>query len=220
MSGFSNYRAVIFDMDGLLLDTERLFIRAYEISCKDLCIDTSRSLIMSVYGVNSATTVDLFSKYFRDTVFGQTLFNQIKKRYEDLLEEGPVSLKPGVPQILKEIQRERIQMCVATSTSLSPARLRLTKAGILSYFQFVIGGDQVENGKPAPDIYLRVAHQLGVQPESCLVFEDSDNGVRAARGAGMTVIQVPDLAPPCEEVVNFKHLVVPSLLSAIEILRE
>lgn len=218
MSKFLQYRAIVFDMDGLLLDTEQLFIEAYENACEDLNIDINRSLIMRTYGTNEARTTEIFSNHFGNKVFAKKLFSQIRERYNELTSKDPIKLKPGVLEILTYAQNKSLPMAVATSTSLTSATNKLSDTSILRYFQFVMGGDQVKNGKPHPEIYLSVADRLGVQPNCCLAFEDSDNGVRAAHSAGMTVIQVPDLAAPCEEVVNFNHLIVPSLLSALKII--
>jgi beta-phosphoglucomutase-like phosphatase (HAD superfamily) len=102
-------------------------------------------------------------------------------------------------------------MAIATSTRYHDAVNALESAGNRDYFKFVIGGDHVTNSKPDPEIYLKTAYKLDVDPKECIVFEDSENGVKSAHAAGMNVIQVPDLAPPSEEIKRLGHRIYDSL---------
>jgi beta-phosphoglucomutase-like phosphatase (HAD superfamily) len=102
-------------------------------------------------------------------------------------------------------------MAVATSTRTKRATEKLGDAGLLDYFKIVIGGDQVEQGKPDPEIYLKAASALSSAPSRCLALEDSANGVKAAVAAGMTVVQIPDLVPPSDELLQLGHIVLSSL---------
>jgi len=114
-------------------------------------------------------------------------------------------------ELLEHVKRIQIPVAVATSTRSTHALDRLAKAGLLDYFEFVVGGDQVKNSKPNPEIYLTATEKLQCDPKNCLAFEDSENGVRAALGAGLRVIQVPDLVVPSAEVVALGHTILASL---------
>mgnify|MGYP000072935976 CR=1 FL=1 len=102
-------------------------------------------------------------------------------------------------------------MAVATSTRTDRAKVKLSDSGILDYFDIIIGGDQVSNSKPDPEIYLKAASELSSEPSKCLAFEDSPNGVKSAVAAGLTVIQVPDLVQPDEDLLKMGHIVLGSL---------
>ena len=217
VSDIYQYKAVIFDMDGLLLDSERLYIDAYEVACLDLNVRIELSLMMSTYGTNEVRTLEIFTKHFGNSNFAEKMLNQISENYHNLISEKPIELMPGVLRLLNYIRSKEIPMAVATSTPYNSATTKLADSGVLDFFKLVVAGNQVSNSKPDPEIYLRAATRLEATPESCLAFEDSDNGVKSAYAAGMTVIQIPNLAPPCEEVIAFKHLVLPSLDSVAEL---
>lgn len=217
MPDIFQYKAVIFDMDGLLLDSERLYIDAYETTCLDFKVKADLPLMMSTYGTNKTRTLEIFTEYFQSSDFAEKIFNRILDNYNDLISERPIELMPGALRVLNFIRSKEIPMVVATSTSYGSAIIKLADSGILDYFNFVVGGDQVLNSKPDPEIYLNAATHLEQVPESCLAFEDSDNGVKSAYTAGMTVIQIPHLAQPSEEVVAFKHLVLPSLDTVVDL---
>jgi beta-phosphoglucomutase-like phosphatase (HAD superfamily) len=118
--------------------------------------------------------------------------------------------------LLEHVSSLGIPTAVATSTRTERAREKLLRAGVLDRFHEVVGGDQVAHSKPSPDIYLRVAELLRVRPRGCLALEDSDNGVRAALAAGMTVVQIPDLLSPSADVLELGHIVLTSLAEVAE----
>ena len=122
-----------------------------------------------------------------------------------------VPLKNGATELLARLTALAIPIAVATSTSSDRARQKLRSAGILTHFTAVIGGDQVTNSKPHPDIYANAADVLGVTPAKCLALEDSENGVRSATSAGMTVIQIPDLVQPTQALRSLGHIILNSL---------
>ena len=206
-----NPRAVIFDMDGLLLDSERIALAAFNAACAHFAIGDQMPVFMRCVGTNSA----LGAQVLREGLAGKAdhvEFGRVwEARYAEAIAAAPIPLKDGVVELLEHLRDVALPAAVATSTATPRAMQKLERAGILGYFAAIVGGDQVARSKPQPDIYLRAAALLGADPEACLALEDSENGVRAALAAGMTVVQVPDLVAPTRELEALGHAIVASL---------
>lgn len=129
----------------------------------------------------------------------------------EMIEAGQLRPKPGVTELLAWLQERRVPKAVATSSARAKAMHHLWTTGVLNRFGAVVTRDEVERGKPHPDLYLRAAERLGTPPDRCLALEDSYNGVRAARAAGVSVVMVPDLLRPTEEMRSMCEAVVPDL---------
>ncbi len=138
------------------------------------------------------------------------------KEYQKLTEGRPLPLKKGVEELLGHIEKMGKPMAVATSSDHERARAKLQHSGILHFFDHIVGGDQVRRSKPDPEIYLKAASALMSEPSRCLAFEDSENGVKAALAAGMTVVQIPDLVFPDEKLLALGHIVLGSLADMLE----
>jgi len=204
-------KAAIFDMDGLLLDSEKICLDTFLAACQSIGFEPDLKVYYSVIGCNPQKTKQLLIEgYGADFPYDQIkaiwYANYVKKAYD-----MPVPLMKGVVHLLDRLKTARFPIAVATSTSHSLALIKLKNANILQYFDVVIGGDQVAKSKPFPDIYLKAACQIKQNPSDCYAFEDSTNGVRAALSAGMQVIQVPDLISPNEEVRRWGHQIARSL---------
>ena len=205
------YKAAIFDMDGLLLDTERIFRDAFKKTCEVLGYEFDKSLFVKLIGTNSVKTKEImingFGKGFNYDIFRDNWLWNVK----DYLSNNSIPVKEGAVKILEKIKAIPLPMAVATSTKYSDAVKSLESTGILNYFNFIVAGDQVSKGKPDPEIYRMTADKFGVMPDECIVFEDSENGVKSAYGAGMDVIQVPDLLEPSIELKSRGHRIYDSL---------
>jgi HAD superfamily hydrolase (TIGR01509 family) len=209
--------AVIFDMDGLLVDSERVAMRglamaAHEVG-RDLTDEFSRSLIGISADASLALTIDHFGAPFDSIGFLELAGAHTR----ELINQGQLKRKPGTSEFLDFLDEQRIPKGVATSSSREKARLHLEAAGLLRHFDHVITRDDVARGKPFPDLYLCAAERLNALPHRCLAFEDSYNGVRSAFAAGMRVIMVPDLLPPTDAMRTMTLMVLDDLHAACRI---
>lgn len=194
-------RGVIFDMDGLLLDSERLALDLALAISAELGRPWPRSLGLGLVGLNSRDAVAVIQRqmgadYPVDT--HQRLFGE---RYEDLIQAGRIPLKPGVEALFDLLDALAIPRAIATSTRRSRATPKLAGVGLAGRIHRMVCGDEVAAGKPAPDIYLAAAGLLGLAPADCLALEDSNAGIRAALAAGTRPLMVPDLLSPAEDVL-------------------
>ena len=205
------FEAIVFDMDGLLLDSERIVLDAFLLVCEHFELGDRTELLKQCIGTNRDYTRARMTEAFGSGVDFNEFQNMWTLKHEEIVGDDAMPLMDGARELLDLIQRLDIPRAVATSTRSAQALDRLEKADLLHYFEFVVGGDQVTNSKPDPEIYLAATQKLGCNPTSCLAFEDSENGVRAALGAGLRVIQVPDLVAPSANVRALGHTILASL---------
>ena len=194
--------AVIFDLDGLLADTEVISLKVYQELLRDFGIPFTEETYSRDYsGHREEENVQRFlDTYDLPWNFDQTL----EKVYEleaQILAKG-VNLKKGAKNLLTYLQREGIPIALATSSVESRARMILDSNGILSLFGHLVFAKDVKRSKPYPDIFLKACSDLNVLPENCLVLEDSEAGIEAASRAGIPVICIPDLKIPAQFFLN------------------
>ena len=191
-SDITDFDAIIFDMDGLLLDTEKLSYESFVTTAASydqrLQFDDYRQLI----GRNAKTGIDILRKMLPATIDAAKFKDDWLDVYRQLLDHH-IEVKPGAHQLLACLEKMQIPRAVATSSSGTKARAILDRVGLWQYIPHLTGGDEVQAGKPAPDVYLDAAKKLGVDAPRCIAFEDSETGITAALAAGMRVIQIPDL---------------------------
>ena len=190
----SQIKAVIFDMDGLLLDTETLSFESFIATAARYDLDVGIDDYRDMIGLNAATGIDILRAMLPQHIDAVAFKNEWLDVYRQLLLDD-VPVKAGAHAFLASLHEMDMPRAVATSSSGQKARAILQKTGLMSYIQYVTGGDEVPTGKPAPDVYLDAARKLGIGTGDCLALEDSNNGTTAALAAGMKVIQIPDLAP-------------------------
>ncbi len=210
------FKAVIFDMDGLMLDTETISQLAWQTAGRELSVDIPTSLSLQMIGLASKDIKALFRSRMGDEFPVESFINNANIHYHRLLREKPIPVKTGLIDLLDYLENQGIPKGVATSTSRDLAELKLESADLSGRFDCIVTGDEVDNGKPAPDIFLRTAQMLGVNPDECLVLEDSAMGIRGASAAGMKVIMIPDLIQPSYELRSLAYGVFDSLKEVLE----
>ena len=193
------FSAVVFDMDGTLLDTELVFKEIVWDVTRELGFEMTTDVHGRMVGSSHEATRRLLTEAYGVT-FPYALFDEECRRIMHGRMAQSVPVKPGVPELLKELKARRIPAAVATSSRAAHALGHLGTAGLLDLFQAIVTRDDVTHPKPHPEPYLTAARHLGVKPTMCLAIEDSHSGVRAAHDAGMQTVMVPDLVPPNDEL--------------------
>ncbi|MBC2607455.1 HAD family hydrolase [Pelagicoccus albus] len=186
--------AVVWDMDGLIFDTERLSFEAWKIGANAIGVEIDLPLFQTLIGMNSPTIVRKLTEYFGEAVDVEELRRGAGLAYDDLIAQGP-PLKTGAKECIQMVASLRVPQALATSSSYKYASRKLESHGLLELFNETVTGDQVTHGKPHPEPYLTAAQKLGIPPSSCIAFEDSVNGIHSAKTAGMTTALVPDMCP-------------------------
>lgn len=213
-------KAVIFDMDGVLFDTERIAVRSWEKAGCDLGVPGMGNIVPSVLGFSQNASWDTVRKITGDDF----PYDEFRKRVHDYsfayFERYGVPVKDGVRIALSYLKDNGYQTAVATSTRRVSAMHHFEQTGLAGYFDAFVCGDEVTNGKPAPDIFLIAAKKLGVLPECCMVMEDSPNGLKAASAAGMVPVMVPDLVQPDDELRQLFAYQLASLAQLPQLLKD
>lgn len=214
-----SYQAAVFDMDGLLLDSERVSYDTFAAACKDLGVEFKEQVYLKIIGTNAQQIKRILVDGYGPELPYDELRALWLDKYHAITMHQALPVKEGVVELLEWLKSKAIPMAVATSSNRQVAQIKLTNAKLIDYFESLSTGCQVTHSKPHPEIFLKAASTLSVAPEHCLAFEDSDNGVRAAVSAGMHVYQIPDLIEPSEQLKSLGHRICGSLSEALNELR-
>jgi HAD superfamily hydrolase (TIGR01509 family) len=190
---------VVFDMDGLLFDTETLYQEAAVLAAEEGGHDVSSGIILRLVGLPWQQGRALVLEHF-GAAFPVDDFEAAWLRHFWLIAETRLALKPGVPELLETLDALRLKRAIATSSSHRTVERHLAAHGLTGRFDAIVGHGDYAAGKPAPDPFLTAAAKLGVAPSDCLALEDSHNGIRSAAAAGMMTIMVPDLWAPTADI--------------------
>ena len=212
------YKAVVFDMDGVIFDSERAVMQCWKevasrhnipdiekaiLACTGTTMVRTREIMLNLYGADFP-----YDEYVRES---SVIFHS---RYDG----GRLPMKPGVKELLTFLKEHDKKIALASSTRQQVVTDELRDAGIIEYFDRIICGDMVSRSKPAPDIFLKACEELNISPSDSYAIEDSYNGIRAAHAGGLHPIMVPDLLPADEEMQSLAEIVLPSLTSVMEYL--
>lgn len=198
--------AVVFDMDGVLLDTERLSAKCWaEIADERGIPDIDRVYKLCI-GRTTPDTYEILRREYGDAIDLDELYECSRQRIFKYIDEDGIPVKPQAAEVLRGLSERGVPLALASSTKYETVCRQLKMAGLYEYFNVIIGGDKIANGKPAPDIYLAACESLGVDPKNCAAVEDSYNGVKSARSAGLYTVMVPDILEPTEEILPFIDL--------------
>ena len=212
------YKAVVFDMDGVIFDSERAVMQCWEevasrhnipniekaiLACTGTTMVRTREIMLNLYGADFP-----YDEYARES---SAIFHS---RYDG----GRLPMKPGVKELLTFLKEHDKKIALASSTRQQVVTDELRDAGVIEYFDRIICGDMVSRSKPAPDIFLKACEELNISPSDSYAIEDSYNGIRAAHAGGLHPIMVPDLLPADEEMQSLAEIVLLSLTSVMEYL--
>ena len=198
-------KAVIFDMDGILIDTEKWMNVYWQQAAKEAGFEVTRE-----DGLAIRSLAGKYAGPYLRGIFGESFdYEAIRERRKELMREHiakyGIEKKPGVDDILSYLAEKNMKRAVATATDPERTKQYLTQIGIYDKFDKIVSATTVENGKPQPDVYLYACEQIGEKPEDCIAVEDSPNGILSAYRAGLSVVMVPDLTEPDEETAKMLY---------------
>ncbi len=207
-----NIKAFIFDMDGLILDTERIAFKSYKEALKEYGYDFTEAFFLTLVGTNVKLTKELCLNRYGSWFPFDLLHENHNKITEEYIKKNGVPLKEGVNELIDYLKEKDYKIALATSSDREKAEYLLELVKIKDKFDYIICGNDIVNSKPNPEIFLKAAENLKVEPKECVVIEDSKFGVKAAVNAGMKVINVPDMKMPDSEVKSMAFKIFNNLL--------
>ncbi len=200
LDDFQDRRCFLFDMDGLLFDSEQLFMEQLAAVMADHGYHLSREIYVQTLGMRGEPLRQYMQNIYGQDYPFEECSQEAGRRVLQVAEHVGLRVKLQIVEALEMLHRHQKQCAVASSTDSDQVRKYLESAGMMQYFSVIIGGEMVSASKPDPEIFLMAASQCDVPPEETVVLEDSENGIRAARAAGMGTICVPDLVQPSKEL--------------------
>lgn len=212
--------ALIFDMDGLLFDSERVVQRSWNMTGEALGIGRVGEHIYNTLGMNAKSRTEYFYSVYGPDFPVEDFHAGTRVNFRKIADSEGVLLKPGVKELLEYGKAQGLKMAVATSSRREYSESLLKEGGIYEYFDGFVFGDMVKNAKPDPEIYLSACKSIGVKPENAMALEDSPNGIRSAYAAGLCPVMVPDLVKPDEEICALAYEIMDSLCEVKEMLRK
>ncbi len=214
------YKAVVFDMDGVIFDSEKCVLEGWLEIADKYGIKNVESNFIKCIGTNAEATKAIFLKEYGEDFPYDTYKKEASKIYHDRYDDGRLPLKPGVRELLKYLKEQGYLIGLASSTRYAVVEAQIKAAGLLEYFNNLTGGDMLKKSKPEPDIFLMACNNLGIDPSEAIAIEDSYNGIRAAYRAGMCAIMVPDMVAPDEEMESLAHSIFNNLCEVLNWIKE
>lgn len=213
-------KGAIFDMDGVLIDTEKLYLRFWKEAAAEFGYDMRDEHVFAVRSMARKYSIPKLKSMLGEDFPTEEVRSRRTELMNDFISKSGIETKKGLFRLLNHLRDSGIKIAVATATQRERTLSYLSRIGALEFFDSVICGDMVTAGKPAPDIYLTAAAELGLPPEECAAFEDSPNGLMAAHSAGCYTVMVPDLTQPDDEVYPYIDNVIEDLGEAVSLFGE
>lgn len=214
-----NYmKAIVFDMDGILFDTENLFIKCWQQLAKEYKLENIEAVVKECIGTNEEKTKAIMKSYYGEEFDIAYYHGEAREAFLEYIEENGLPMKKGVRELLDYLKECGYKIGLASSTRVAEVKRELKSVGIDQYFEVIVGGDMVKESKPKPEIYLLACEKLGVEPKETIAIEDSLNGIRAAYSAGMKPIMVPDIVQPTKEIEEILYQKLESLIEVRDFL--
>ena len=215
--------SILFDMDGVIFDSERACLSCWSVVAEKWGLEEVEPVFRKCIGTNDYQTRMIVEEAYAPE-YGEGIADRLlaesSKQWHARYDEQPLPVKAGVTEILEYLKEKGVPVGLASSTKKAKAEEELRMAGLLSYFDRVIGGDAVKISKPDPEIYLIACKEMGTEPEAVIAIEDSYNGIRSAHAAGIRPIMVPDMVPPDEEMKRLSLAVCADLIETRAYLEE
>lgn len=194
----NRFKAVIFDMDGVIFDSERLYMQCCMEAAEVFGVEDMENTVLACIGLTTQMTHAIYKKKYGEAFPLEAFWKEATSRFAAKAQGGLLPVKEGTEELLRFLKNKTLPVALASSTRTEMVVRELKAAGLMEYFDVIVGGDQVQKSKPEPDIFLLAAEKLGYAAADCVIIEDSLNGIRAARASGGYVIMVPDLVQPEE----------------------
>ena len=211
-------KGIIFDMDGVLIDTERISYNSFKEVFKDYDYEIDENFYIKLIGHNVKSIQKIMTnKYGENFPFDEIYEKKVKISIDTIARDGLI-IKKGVQELVDYLKKNNYKIAVATSTRRERAHEHLMKIGVLDKADYVICGDQVTNSKPDPEIFLKAAKGIELLPEECIVIEDSEAGIIAAHNAGIRSINVPDMIIPNDIIKELSYKICNNLIEVKELL--
>ncbi len=212
--------AVVFDMDGVIFDSEKLVVECWVETADKYGIVGVAETCKECLGLNRLAAKEKFLERYGQEFPYDSYKQEMSDLYHKRAREGALQMKPGVVELLRFLKDKDIKIALASSTREAVVKWELTDAGVIDYFDVIVCGDMVSRSKPDPEIFLKACELLQVEPETAFGIEDSYNGIRAAHAGGLRPIMVPDMAEPTDEMRELSEMILPSLLDVKEYILE
>lgn len=213
-------KGVIFDMDGLMIDTERLLMRFWIQAAREYGFSMKKEHVLQIRSLAPEYATEKFRSFFGD-IFDYPIIK--KRRIElmnDFINKNGIEKKYGLDELLEYLDKNGYKKAVATATDIERTTAYLERLDIIQYFDEIVTAQMVTHGKPAPDIYLKASEKIGLEPSQCLALEDSPNGILSAYRAGCIPVMIPDLSQPDDETKKLLFAKADNLKKVIDILEK
>ncbi|BCZ44798.1 hydrolase [Clostridium gelidum] len=212
--------AVLFDMDGVIFDTERVYLEHWIKIFKKYGYEMKKEIYVSVMGRGRENIMKTFVKIYGENLPILQMYKEKDQLLVQAVKEGQVPMKPGAKEILNFLKENNFKIALATSAKKDRMMMQLKIGKIENKFDAIVCGDDITNSKPDPEIFLKAAQKLSVNPENCVVVEDSPSGIKAAYSAEMMGLHVEDLKKADEEILKYCHKSFKNLLEIKEYINE